>query len=561
MMYDMDFLKKLDLQKNKTIYARITSLQFNESPIETIEGKVTQGSINIDGASAVRRTCSLTMVAQDINISDYYWGLKTKFKLEIGVKNTIDFTYPDIIWFPQGIFVITSFSTALSINNYTINIQGKDKMCLLNGEVGGTLNSQINFGSFNEVSEDDIYTITKFPIKDIIRESVHQYAGEPFHNIIINDIDDLGLELLEYRYDLPLYIIRENNEDTYFNGTFNPDLPCWTVEKEKTTLSKIKTFDPLVGSLIELDQSTNFYLEDPNLSSSNKQLYCAAKIEYGQTGGYRTTPLTYPGDLIANVGEPLTSVLDKIKNMLGEFEYFYDLDGRFIFQKKKTYINTVWTPILDNGENIYVNGLEYSNSFDYIFSGGELITVFNNAPNLNNLRNDFSVWGVRKSVTGASLPVHMRYAIDQKPISYTSITVTAEELKNYNTIYNSNLQPQEGRKYSIDDYDWREIIYQMAMDYNKFNHLDSFELKIIEANKNDNLYTTGQTGYEQYYVDMEGFWRQLYKIELTAEDLENYYYYLTDENDEIIIENGKELLHPHKFWNKAVYESPETLRF
>jgi len=39
----------------------------------------------------------------------------------------------------------------------------------------------------------------------------------------------------------------------------------------------------------------------------------------------------YAGDLIANVGESLTSVLDKLKAMLGEFEYFYDLDGRFIF--------------------------------------------------------------------------------------------------------------------------------------------------------------------------------------------------------------------------------------
>jgi hypothetical protein len=27
----------------------------------------------------------------------------------------------------------------------------------------------------------------------------------------------------------------------------------------------------------------------------------------------------------------LTSVLDKIKNMLVEFEYFYDVDGRFVF--------------------------------------------------------------------------------------------------------------------------------------------------------------------------------------------------------------------------------------
>jgi hypothetical protein len=46
------------------------------------------------------------------------------------------------------------------------------------------------------------------------------------------------------------------------------------------------------------------------------------------------------------VGESLTSVLDKIRNMLVEFEYFYDVDGRFIFQKKQSYIETMW-----NNEN------------------------------------------------------------------------------------------------------------------------------------------------------------------------------------------------------------------
>jgi hypothetical protein len=71
-------------------------------PLQAIEGYVTQGSINIDGASAVRRTCSLTIVAREdkFQFSDYYWGFNTKFKLEIGLENTINSNYPDIIWFP-----------------------------------------------------------------------------------------------------------------------------------------------------------------------------------------------------------------------------------------------------------------------------------------------------------------------------------------------------------------------------------------------------------------------------------------------------------------------------
>jgi hypothetical protein len=59
--------------------------------------------------------------------------------------------------------------------------------------------------------------------------------------------------------------------------------------------------------------------------------YNIIKIEFGDTAGYRRTALTYPGELVANVGEALTSVLDKIKNMFSDFEYFYDVDGRFIF--------------------------------------------------------------------------------------------------------------------------------------------------------------------------------------------------------------------------------------
>jgi hypothetical protein len=68
-------------------------------PLEYIEGKVTGGSINVDGSSAVRRTCNLTLIAKGVNINDFYWGLHTKFKLEIGLRNKINPHYPDIIWF------------------------------------------------------------------------------------------------------------------------------------------------------------------------------------------------------------------------------------------------------------------------------------------------------------------------------------------------------------------------------------------------------------------------------------------------------------------------------
>jgi hypothetical protein len=33
------------------------------------------------------------------------------------------------------------------------------------------------------------------------------YAKESYHNIIINDLDDIGLELMKYRGEDPLFVI------------------------------------------------------------------------------------------------------------------------------------------------------------------------------------------------------------------------------------------------------------------------------------------------------------------------------------------------------------------
>jgi hypothetical protein len=82
-------------------------------------------------------------------------------------------------------------------------------------------------------------------------------------------------------------------------------------------------FEALIDSLVINNQSYAFV----QTSDSRKIPYYFTKIEYGQTVGYRLIDLVYAGDLIANVGESITSVLDKIKNMLSEFEYFYNLDG------------------------------------------------------------------------------------------------------------------------------------------------------------------------------------------------------------------------------------------
>lgn len=453
MTYDKDFLLKLDKSKNKTIYARITALQFDESPIEFIEGRVTQGSINVDGASAVRRSCSLTIVANNFDYRNYYWGLNTKFKLEIGVENNVDTShYPAICWFEQGVFLITNFNTSKSTNNFSISISGKDKMCQLNGELSGNFESSIDFGQIEEQNLDGSWKIIKLPIFRIIREMIHQYAGEPYHNIIINDLEDYGLELLDYQYDTPMYLYRSIDSNIFTNVLFDGTKECIIKDGENeisTTLEKVdpKYLDLLVDTLMGTSDPTPIVIEGNE--------YYVAKVEYGQTAGYRMTDLVYPGDLVAAAGDTITSVLDKLVNMLGEFEYFYNLDGQFVFQRKQAFVNTLWSPIVENEDEQYVESLAIASSHSYVFNDGELITAFNNTPNLTNLKNDYSIWGSRTSIKGTDIPIHMRYAIDKKPTYYKNMA---------GQIFVTDMEVYEKEKESVKQ-DAIKIFYNRLYDY------------------------------------------------------------------------------------------------
>ena len=505
-LLDLEFLRKLDLMRNKATYAKIILLTWDENPVYEIQGKITGGSINIDGASAVRRTCSLTMVSPDVDITNTYWALKNKFKLEVGVENEVDSQYPEIIWFKQGTYVFTSLNMSVQSNNFTISLNGKDKMCLLNGEVGGSVNASTDFGKLEEYETlengEIIRNIIDIPIPDIIKNAIHAFAGEPMSNIVLNDIDNYGLELLEYRVkdgdnEKPMYMPRLISSGEVTNMTMDGNQKYYTKSGE-ITLSQIPEKQYYNRTLEATTTPLTVYKtqEDAN---NNVNGYNIIKVIYGETAGYRRTPLTYPGELVANVGEALTSILDKIKNMFSDFEYFYDIDGRFIFQKKKTYINTSFNNLKTDENKIYAEDAMYTSSVAYTFENGILLSAFTDAPQILNIRNDFSIWGKRKSVSGQELPVHMRYAIDFKPTYYKPLRFDDE----------GNQLLSIDPFVASEDLDWRELIYQMALDYFKYNHIKSNFTQLIAA-ANPDYYPTGITGYETYYTDIQGFWRQLY---------------------------------------------------
>lgn len=518
-LLDRDFLRLLDLEKEKEIFAKVISLDFQENPMEEIEGRVTQGSVTVDGSSSVRRTCSLTLAAHELNIHNFYWGLNTKFQLFIGVKNTIKkrtpylelyHNYPDICWFKMGTYIISSFSTSQTTNQYSISLQGKDKMTLLNGEIGGTITPlSWDFGTIQDIEEDGTISITDYLIKDIILEAVHEHAQEPYWNIIINDLDDYGLELLEYRGDIPLYLLYNVEQEVVDQMLF--DISSLNIN-EATFI-----YDSRVEPL-----GTNNATE----ININGTVYTIIKAEYGDTIGYRTTDLTYAGDLISNVGETVTSMLDKLIAMLGEFEYFYDLEGRFIFQRKKTYIESTFSPITNedsNSNNIYVKNAAETSSVIYSFDNSMLVTSFSNSPDFANIKNDFSIWGSRKSINGTEIPIHLRYAIDTKPWYYKNydgvVYITQEGLEEYERLRVANIL--------------YEIVEDASIEYTTGNSI--FHMTPLPAGLSSDWWEIDDWARRYlYYADVDNTHNIQYYLKLSSEELVNIVTSATRPTDENI---------------------------
>lgn len=485
LMFDKDFLKKLDVYPHREVYAKLISLTFNERPIAEISGRVTAGSISVDGSSAVRRTCNITMITDQMNINELNWSLHTKFFVAIGLKNFIDSTRPDIIWFPQGIYIINTFSHSLSPQGFQIQITGKDKMCLLDGSVGGSLFATHDFGKIDiHYSDGSITQSQDISIYQIIRNAVHTYAQEPWSNIVINDLGS-AVELIQYKLeDRALYIYQNSNTEDF--SVYGDGMIFG--QTDEALFYGFETVEAETKKQIVAVKDGDIYY----CSKAAQWIKVIKVVTYGDTAGYRETTLTYAGDLILNAGEAVTQMLDKVVQQLGDYEYFYDVNGRFIFQKKKTYFNTSWNNAVtnDRGDTYYESAAALS-QYSYEFARGTLVESFNNRPNLLNIRNDWSLWGTMTGAAGIDIPIHLRYAIDDKPVSYTSLRTG----KFYST--DASLVAQHANGLQVD---WRELIYQMAWDNAKYqSHIEELTYAFYNGYFHCDPAKIQSKDYKQYY--------------------------------------------------------------
>ena len=204
--------------------------------------------------------------------------------------------------------------------------------------------------------------------------------------------------------------------------------------------------------------------------------YGIKTFKYGEDVGYSLTDFIYPGELTCNIGETITSVLDKIKNALGNYEYFYDIDGHFIFQEVRNYLNTSYSTYLSqqiaSNENFIFN--YYSQSpVTYDFSNGKIIQSYQNTPKYQQIKNDFLVWGERKNTTGQKIPIRYHLAIDNPPATnlYYFLDAPIDNI----TIYQSKLDlPTTSTKGKVFYIKQQNCFYQWIQDsgYYGFKKID-----------------------------------------------------------------------------------------
>lgn len=370
---DSKFLSMLDEMRIKKHYAKITVLSFvDEKPLREIQGIATAGSVTVNGQAALRRTISLTVSGieneNDINNIENIISINKKVKIEVGLENPFEDykNYGDIIWFPLGTYVINQATTSTTASSANISISGKDKMCMLDGTCGGTLPSAVTFHETQYEDDNGDIFIEQVPIFTIIKECVTHFGKEPEQNVIINDVDMTAKLSTKYVGQNPIW--------------FSKDYKSFVISENAP--------------------------EDEN--------FLQHKFIYGQDVGYQETDFTYPGELVFSAGDTVTSVLDKIIESLGNYEYFYDLDGHFIFQQKKNYLNYYYTPITQINDNYYIKAFSDSKYY-YTFIDAKDALSYYNSPKYENIKNDFIVWGDKTDANGVTKTIQYHLAIDEKP--------------------------------------------------------------------------------------------------------------------------------------------------
>lgn len=231
---------------------KVEVLNFDFQTIDSLEGKTTSGSIEVDANADIRRTCNLSLVARDIEENMVIEGgelwLDKYIKIYQGIDNPRNNN--NTVWWNMGIFLINNPNTVYSAADHTVTFEGIDLMAKLTGRRSGQLPAVATLVPAGS------------KIADVVQKTITQLGG--FQKYII---EDRGLEIpYDIKMDMgsTIYDLLAEIRDLYPNWEMFFDVDGvfhWQRIPNGTKEAVVVNFDELKQKLI-ISDSINIDFEN-----------------------------------------------------------------------------------------------------------------------------------------------------------------------------------------------------------------------------------------------------------------------------------------------------------
>jgi len=322
--------------------------------------------------------------------------------------------------------------------------------------------------------------------------------------------------------------------------------------------------------------------------------YCT--LNQGDFVGYRVEDYVYPQELTGSPGSSIADTLSTIvKTMGGNYEFFYDIDGKFHYQEIKNYLNTTYTTNLlkQSQTDSYLTGNTlnrtiYDNiNYDlsksvYNFDNSNLIQSYSNNLQYSLIKNDFVLWGESQTSTSSKIPIWYHLAIDKKPtisdddkynviVTYPNInSSTYNVLNNYQATFNidsaeyfSDL-PILVHPYSFAEWEEETEKYYYIF-YESYIEDGETKVKAYAQSKEQKCPKVAEPDVTKFYVHENTKPITLYEEHSGSQTLPKIYIYFSDVTtinftgnlDGIEVENQEIVITPHwveynEYWKQSL---------
>lgn len=178
-------------QSIRNRYIQVNLLDFNFFTVDSLGGRLIDGSIDINANSDIRRTCSVNFVVTDSSFNVEAGGkiwLDKYFQIYIGVE---DLKTGEIVWTNTGIFLINQPSFMYDVSTRTMSFHGVDLMAKMTG---------LRNGYITGIGSDQF---TLIPVGSNVREvmiAVLQECG--FNRYVIRECQNTDGVIQDVPYDM-----------------------------------------------------------------------------------------------------------------------------------------------------------------------------------------------------------------------------------------------------------------------------------------------------------------------------------------------------------------------